>query len=222
MAKSWVKRDVESVGAWMQRLLLRVLIPFWYRRRPTSWITPERRYSESPADNVQQTMNLVMPLAHDDPATVATLVNYMRLNADNLYAGLDVVGTVHFARFDVIDGNLTMVSVYDGDFETYIRDFIVAIGDVFDELMTFVEDPPPTPVGEHPSAFVDWVNARDLFQVPDDPTELVDDLDLLPRRMLLLFHEDPQVQLGVYRAYAGYSVAQVRQALGLEWGKRTA
>jgi hypothetical protein len=145
---------------------------------------------------------------------------YMRLNADNLYSGLDMVGTVHFARFDIIDGNLSMVSVYDGDFETYIRDFIAAIGDVFDVLMTFVKDPPPTPVAHHPSKFVEWVNERDLLQVPDDPTELVDDLDLLPRRLLLLFNENPQVQLGIYRAYPGSSVAQIRKALGLEWGKQ--
>jgi hypothetical protein len=221
MNSQLLKREAESIGAWLKRLMTRVLIPYWERRKPADWTTPSRRYSEAPSDNVQQTMNLIMPLAHNDAATVAELAMYMRLNADNLYAGLDVVGTVHFARFDIIDGNLAMVSVYDGDFETYIRDFIAAIGDVFDVLMKYVENPPPTPVGQHPSKFVEWVNERDLLQVPDDPTELVDDLDLLPRRLLLLFNENPQVQLGVYRAYAGSSVAQIRQALGLEWGKRT-
>lgn len=220
MTSTFWKRESETLQAWLQRVSMRVLIPFWDRRKPDDWVTPGRRYTESPSDNVQRTMNLIMPLTHDDPATLAQLVKYMRLNVDNIYTGLDIVGTVHFARFDVIDGNLSMVSVYDGDFETYIRDFIVAIGDVFDVLMTFVKDPPPTPVGHHPSQFVEWVNERDLFQVPDDPTELVDDLDLLPRRMLLLFNENRQVQLGAYRAYAGSSVAQIRRALGLEWGSQ--
>jgi hypothetical protein len=215
------KREAESAGTWLKRVMTRVLIPYWERRKPAEWTTPGRRYSEAPSDNVQQTMNLIMPLAHNDAATAANLAMYMRLNADNLYTGLDVVGTVHFARFDIIDGNLSMVSVYDGDFETYIRDFIAAIGDVFDVLMTFVKDPPPTPVGQYPSQFVEWVNEHDLLQVPDDPTELVDDLDLLPRRLLLLFNENPQMQLGIYRAYPGSSVAQIRRALGLEWGKRS-
>jgi hypothetical protein len=215
------KREADSAGAWLKRVLTRVLIPYWKWRKPADWTTPGRRYSESPSDNVQQTMNLIMPLAHSDPTTVANLAMYMRLNADNLYTGLDVVGTVHFARFDIIDGNLSMISVYDGDFETYIRDFIAAIGDVFDVLMTFVKDPPPTPVGRYPSQFVEWVNERDLLQVPDDPTELVDDLDLLPRRLLLLFDDNPQVQLGIYRAYAGSSVAQIRRALGLEWDTKS-
>ena len=214
-----------TVSTWFMRRMTPVLIWYWKRHADPHWTTPKRRYSEAPSDNLQQTMNLIMPLVDDDPMTATQLAMYMRLNVDNLYTGLDVVGTVHFARFDIIGGNLCMVSVYDGDFETYIRDFIAAIGDVFDVLMTFVKDPPPTPVGHHPSQFVEWVNARDLFQVPDDPTELIDqddqpDLDLLGRRLLLLFHENKQMQLGMYRAYAGSSVAQVRRGLGLEWVKR--
>ena len=214
-----------TVSTWFMRRMTPVLIWYWNRHKDPHWTTPTRRYSEAPSDNLQQTMNLIMPLVDDDPMTATQLAMYMRLNVDNLYTGLDVVGTVHFARFDIIGGNLCMVSVYDGDFETYIREFIAAIGDVFDVLMTFVKDPPPTPVGHYPSQFVEWVNARDLFQVPDDPTELIDqdeppDLDLLGRRLVLLFHENKQMQLGMYRAYAGSSVAQVRRGLGLEWVKR--
>jgi hypothetical protein len=220
MATSPERKKTSSVGAWLMRRLEPVLIWYWRRRKPANWITPERRYSEAPSDNLQQSTNLIMPLVDNSPMTAAQLAMYMRLNADNLYTGLDVVGTVHFARFDIIGTNLCMVSVYDGDFETYIRDFIAAIGDVFDKLMEFVKDPPPTPVGEYPSQFVEWVNARDLFQVPDDPTELVDDLSLLPRRLLLLFDEHKQIQLGMYRGYAGSSVAQIRRGLGLEWGRK--
>ena len=215
------KRDTNSgLGAWIMRRAEPVLIWYWRRHSPADWTAPQRRYSEAPSDNLQQSMNLVMPLVDDSPMTAAQLAMYMRLNVDNLYTGLDVVGTVHFARFDIIGTNLCMVSVYDGDFETYIRDFIAAIGDVFDVLMTFVADPPPRPVGEHPSEFVEWVNQRDLFQVPDDPTELVDDLSLLPRRLLLLFDEHREMQLGIYRGYAGSSVAQIRRGLGLEWGSK--
>ena len=218
MAGSDPHRRGRSIRDALMRGLTRMLIAYWARRKPADWTVPGRRYSPALADNVQQTMNLVMPLAHPGPRTTAELTMYMRLNVDALYVGLDVVGTVHSARFDIIGDSLAMVSVYDGDFETYIRDFIVAIGDVFDVLMGYVKDPPPVPVSEHPSAFVEWVNERDLLQVPDDPTDLVDDIDLLARRLLLLFREQPDVQLGMYRAYAGWSVAQIRQALGLEWG----
>ena len=53
-------------------------------------------------------------------------------SVDEVFTGLNAVGTVHFARFDIIGGNLCMLSVYDGDFTTYIRDFITLFGNVFD------------------------------------------------------------------------------------------
>ena len=45
------------------------------------------------------------------------------------------VGTVHFARFVIVDNNLCMFSSYDGDFTNYIRDFIAQIGSVFDGVV---------------------------------------------------------------------------------------
>jgi hypothetical protein len=45
-----------------------------------------------------------------------------------------------------------------------------------------------------------------------------DDLTLLPRKLVLQLRANPNVSLGSgYRAYPGYSVAQVRQHLGLGW-----
>lgn len=196
----------------------RVLIAFWARREPPH--VPGRHYGPAVADNVQRTMNLIMPLAHPGPETTAQIVKLLRQRADDLYSGLDNVGTVHFARFLVIDGNLQMISVFDGDIETYIRDFIASIGHVFDAALAFVKDPPPLPTAENPARFVDWVYTHDLIQMPDDLTELVDDLSLLPRSLLTLTHTEPDSQLGMYRAYAGYSAAQIRQALGLDWGEQ--
>lgn len=201
------------------RRFTRLLIRYWAAKEPA--VIPPRRYSQALGDNVQQTMNLIMPLAHPGPETTAKLLELLQFRVDDLFGGLDVVGTVHFARFDVIGSDLSMISVYDGDFETYIRDFIAAFGDIFDDIMAFVKNPPPLPVGDNPSAFVDWVNARDLLQLPQDSTELTDDLSLLSRRLLLLFDAKPEVQLGVYRSYPGFSVAQIRQALGLEWEQKS-
>lgn len=208
-------RWIKPYEARLMRLLTPVVVAYWNRREPAPPLP--RRYSEAPSDNVQQTMNLIMPLAHPGPTTTAELKSLLASNLENLFVGLDNVGTVHTARFDVVGNYLCMVSVYDGDFETYIRDFIVAFGDVFTALMAYVKDPPPLPVELHPAAFVEWVDARDLLQLPDDPTEITDDLDLLPRRLVLLLKQQPNVQLGAYRAYAGFSVAQIRQALRLEW-----
>ena len=147
-----------------KRLLDRAVIAYWRRRKPVQ--VPGRTWSLALGDNVQQTMNLVMPLADDSPIALARLANAMSSMQDVLSAGLDNVGTVHVARFDVIDGHLCMVSVYDGDFATYIRDFIVTIGAVFDVLLDFIADPrPPRPVERNIDEFIDWVDDHDLLQI---------------------------------------------------------
>jgi hypothetical protein len=77
------------------------------------------------------------------------------------------------------------------------------------------------------------VHERDLYQVPDTATDFLrdrealkgdraasgnDDLTLLPRKLVLQLRANANVSLGSgYRAYPGFSVAQVRKQLGLGW-----
>lgn len=197
------------------RLLDRLVIAYWRRRTPIE--VPGRQWSMAPGDNVQQTMNLVMPLADTSPIAIAHMASAMSSVQDVLSAGLDNVGTVHIARFDVIGDKLCMISVYDGDFATYIRDFIVTIGAVFDLLLDYVAEPrPPRPVEQNIDAFIDWVDEHDLFQVAG-LIDLSPDLATVPRSVVLLFDERPEVQLAVYRSYPGFTVAQIRKALGIGW-----
>jgi hypothetical protein len=206
---------VPVIKRWLERSFERVVIAYWRRRDPVT--VPGRTFSLAPGDNIQQTMNLVMPLRDTSPVTLAHMANAMSSVQDVLSAGLDNVGTVHFARFDVIGGRLCMISVYDGDFATYIRDFIVTIGAVFDLLLDYVADPiPPRPVEKNIDAFIDWVDEHDLLQF-GNVLALGPDLETLPRKVVLLFDACPETQLAVYRSYPGYTVAQIRQALGLGW-----
>lgn len=106
------------------------------------------------------------------------------------------------------------------------------IGSVFDAVMSLVEG------GEHviPSEdnvekFIDWVHAHDLYQVSDLATDILrdqeaengestatSDLRNLPRDLILQLRANPNVSLGSgYRAYPGYSVAQVRRQFGIGW-----
>jgi hypothetical protein len=147
---------------------------------------------------------------------------------------LNNVGTVHFARFVIVGDNICMFSVYDGDFTNYIRDFIATIGQVFNAVVELVEGGEEVlPCEDHVEKFIQWVHDRDLYQVPDTATDFLrdqealngdtaesgnDDLTLLPRQMILQLRANPNVSLGSgYRAYPGYSVAQVRKQLGLGW-----
>jgi hypothetical protein len=45
----------------------------------------------------------------------------------------------------------------------------------------------------------------------------LDNLEDLSRYLVLQLDKNRNVQLGAYRAYPGYSVAQVRQRLGVGW-----
>lgn len=200
---------------WLQRLLVR----YWAWREPVAPAPGGPVDAEQASDNVMRCMSLVMPLRDRTAVGRAQAAGVVAGAIDEIYSGLDNVGTVHFARFAIVDDNLLMFSYYDGDFHTYIRDFIVTLGNAFDAIVAMIQDPPPTPCKVHVEEFIDWVRRHDLFQMPDDITELgrLEDVRSLGRVLALRMDANPNVLLGSYRAYPGYSVAQIRQRLGMGW-----
>jgi hypothetical protein len=204
-----------TVGGTVERLLSPLLIKYWRWRDPPTYVP--RRFSMNPSDNVQVPMNLIMPLADRSAVGRAKLARALLGAVEQVVAGLNNTEIVHFGRFTIVDGNLVMFSIYDGDFANYIRDFVYNVGTAFDGLLTFVEDPPPLPVEDHPDAFIDWVRAHDALQLPENVTDLSDDLRKLPRDLTLIMDEHENVQLFVYRSYPSFSAAQIRDALGLGW-----
>ena len=190
---------------------------YWSRQPSERGVDVRPSPSLAPSDNLQSSMNLVMPLRFRLSGYRAQFGQLLFDAADEVLSGLNNVGTVHFARFDIIRGNLCMFSVYDGDFQGYIRDFIGTIGGVFDGLMTFVKDPPPAPCGKYVDEFIDWVGRHDMLQMPEWPSEIPGALPVLERRTLVLFHRHANTQMGMYRGYPGYSVAQIRDGLGIGW-----
>jgi len=219
---------------WFQWASKWLVVPFWAWKTPVKKLEGGPSYSVQPGDNVQRMMNLVMPLKDQSAVGRAEAALAIAANKDEIYAGLDNVGTVHFARFVIVDNNICMFSVYDGDFTNYIRDFIATIGSVFDGVVELVAGGEDVIPSEHNvEKFIDWVHAHDMYQVPDDATGILrnqeaqrgdtadtgnDDLELLPRQLILQLNVNTNVSLGSgYRAYPGYSVAQVRKQLGIGW-----
>lgn len=214
-------------------LAKRVLVPYWAWREPVAPLPGGQPYAIQPADNVQRMMNLVMPLKDKSAIGRAFAAMAIAQNVDELYAGLDNVGTVHFARFVIIDNNLCMISVYDGDFSNYIRDFVATIGSVFDAVVKLVEGGEAVvPCEKNVEAFIEWVHAHDVYQAPDLVIDLLaqqsqnagqrrrakSDFTALPRDFVLQLHANPNISLGTgYRAYPGYSAAQVRRKFGVGW-----
>jgi hypothetical protein len=227
----FVKELPEKLSTFVAR---RILVPYWAWRTPVKPQSGGPRPSVQPGDNLQCMMNLIMPLKEKSPLGRAKAALAIAQNKDAIYAGLDNVGTVHFARFVIVDNNICMFSVYDGDFTNYIRDFIATIGSVFNAVVELVEGGEAVVPCEHNvEAFIQWVHERDLYQVPDTATDILrdqealngdkaasgnDDLRLLPRQVILQLRANENVSLGSgYRGYAGFSVAQVRRQLGIGW-----
>lgn len=199
-----------------REVLATVLAAAWSRfGPPAAWKPPP---PVAPSDRLQRTMNLVLPLHHPNLVARSLIAKALVSATDEVISGLNNIGTVHFARFDIIDGNLCMFSVYDGDPTGYVRDFVATIGNAFDALFRHVKHPPPCPVREHVEEFVAWVQAHDAFQFPEQATDLITrDLATLQRDTVVTLHRNPNVQLGVYRAYPGFSAAQVRHSLSVGW-----
>ena len=116
-----------------------ILVPLWARLTPVKPLPGGPHPSFQRGDNVQCMMNLIMPLKDKSPVGRAQAALAIAQNKDAIFAGLNNVGTVHFARFVIVGDNICMFSVYDGDFTNYIRDFIATIGSVFNAVVELVE-----------------------------------------------------------------------------------
>ena len=123
-------------------------------------------------------LTLLMPLLPGtDPAQVGqTLAQY---NAQ-LDAALTSIGTVHFARFLLLDTTapnlqpgaaskgpfvLAVITEYDGSFQKYIGDFVAQVGPIFDALLQFVVGGAAViPVANNQAAFGAFIAANDASQ----------------------------------------------------------
>jgi hypothetical protein len=91
-------------------------------------------------------------------------------------AGLDAVGTVHFARIFVFQPNnpagipaniAAVITTYDGSFAAYIQDFVnqAAVAQFFNQFLSVVDDPAAAglvPVTKNAAAFAAFVQKYDV------------------------------------------------------------
>jgi len=124
--------------------------------------------TDAPADPsavpYQRPLTLVMALKPGaGPALRDILEHGLELRAA-IEAALTRVGTVHFARFVLLenDTRLAVITTYDDDFDDYIMDFVDELGPVFDKLLQFVGDAPALPVQANRDAFLKYVKCHDL------------------------------------------------------------
>lgn len=144
---------------------------------------------------VQCGLFLVLPLK--SPAQMGALLSTIQGVADTVHAALRDLHYVHFARFVPAPdySALYVVTEFDGDssdpasyamsMESYLMDFVVTLGPVFDAMLDFVAGAPRLPVQQYPRDFIRFVQAHNMpipvwSAVPDATV-----IDILARRRVL-------------------------------------
>lgn len=126
-------------------------------------------------------LTLMMPVI---PGTsLLTIAETLAKSQTVIDAALQSIGTVHFARFLLIDRSqpnlqpdmssvlasttlvIGVVTEYDGDFNAYIQDFVSQLGGVFDALLAFVVGGAALiPVANNVAAFEAFITVNDASQ----------------------------------------------------------
>jgi len=111
---------------------------------------------------VQRALNLGLPLK--DRAQMPALLQTIASKRKNVYDALAGLHYVHFARFLPTPdfGTLQVITSYDGDLDSYLMDFVVVLGDVFNAILAFIDGAPPLPVQQYPQEFVAFVKANNM------------------------------------------------------------
>jgi cytochrome P450 len=113
---------------------------------------------------VQHPLNVIMKIRQPTSEHAEKLKLTIRYGAPAIEQLLIRSKIVHFARFVFLnnDTELALLTSYDGRFEDYIRYFALAAGPMFDLIFEHIEEPPPMPVREHPTKFVEHIRRFDV------------------------------------------------------------
>ncbi len=91
------------------------------------------------------------------PADAKSLAEELPTMMPALFKAADAIGTIHYSRFTVLsDKTLLFLGDFDGEFVQLMTALARDAGPVFDLILRYVENPPPTPVSGHQQAFVEW------------------------------------------------------------------
>lgn len=115
----------------------------------------------------QVSHGLNLQLVLQNPAQMPALMAQIAAKKDSTFASLQELHFVHFARFLPSHDNtaLQVITSFDGPLDAYALDFVIAIGDIFDAILSFVKDAPPLPVREYPKAFYEFVKRNNRVVV---------------------------------------------------------
>jgi cytochrome P450 len=103
-------------------------------------------------------LHLVLPIKKPTKENAEKLLQLMHAGAPLIEEALARQKFVHSAYFMLVEGgtHLSMMTVYDGDFDAYVEHFAIDVP-LFDEQLKYLEGSPRTPTSEFPKEFVEWI-----------------------------------------------------------------
>ncbi|CUI08811.1 hypothetical protein [Massilia antarctica] len=126
-------------------------------------------------------LTLISPVLPGTSA--ATVVAKLALLLPQINAALESIGTVHFARLILLDRSqptlqpdllsvlpsdnlsIAIITSFDGDFSTYIHDFVAQLSDEFDALLSLtVGGAAMTPVVDHVAEFEAFIAENNISE----------------------------------------------------------
>jgi len=83
-----------------------------------------------------------------------------------LFEAEDKIGTIHYSRFTVLsEKTLLFLGDFDGEYGTLMADLAKSSGPLFDTIFQHVTNPPPSPVANNVTSFVEWTAEHLLHAV---------------------------------------------------------
>ena len=123
---------------------------------------------DAPPRKVSSGLSLWLEL--EDPRRMGELLAYLAANAAVIEQALRALHYVHFSRFLPTQGwdltptpavvALQVITEFDGDFEAYVLDFAMVIGEQFEHILGFVKERPPSPIQNHPADFLEFIRSN--------------------------------------------------------------
>jgi len=100
------------------------------------------------------------------PADAKALAEQLPPLMPALFQAQDAIGTMHYSRFTVLsEKTLLFLGDFDGEFGALMGELARHSGQVFDAIFKHVDNPPPTPIADHPQTFVEWMSEHLLDAV---------------------------------------------------------
>jgi len=103
-------------------------------------------------------LHLVLPIRKPIKENAQKLLQLMQVGAPLVEEALERQKFVHSAYFMLVENgtHLSMMTVYDGDFDAYVEHFAIDVP-LFDEQLKYLEGAPRTPTAKFPKEFVEWI-----------------------------------------------------------------